>query len=138
MGYCMLTARVLCESFDLSTSANNLFLSRFSGALHGLYAWTSINAWKEKRSWFPLVVLLLLIVKLILDTNETNQLSAQIIGMRVHWQSHWFGLVAGIVCGICDRNNKGENIPPLITIYNDIRLMTHLSVVTPLEDVKPE
>lgn len=108
---CLLLVFCVNLSIYLLLPTTSFYLG-FSGALHGLYTWTSINAWKEKRSWFPLVVLLLLIVKLILDTNETNQLSAQIIGMRVHWQSHWFGLVAGIVCGICDRNNKGENIPP--------------------------
>ena len=71
------------------------FYFGFSAALHGLFVWYSIIEWREKRIWFPLVVLLVLIGKLSMDTMLTDSLSSQIIGMRVHWQSHWIGAVLG-------------------------------------------
>ena len=71
------------------------FYFGFSAALHGLFVWYSLIEWREKRVWFPLVVLLILIGKLSMDTMLTDSLSSQIIGMRVHWQSHWIGAVSG-------------------------------------------
>ncbi|MDD2342244.1 MAG: rhombosortase [Tolumonas sp.] len=67
----------------------------FSAALHGLFVWYSIIEWRKKHGWFPLIVLLVLIGKLGMDTMLTDSLSSQIIGMRVHWQSHWIGAVLG-------------------------------------------
>lgn len=67
----------------------------FSGASHGLYAWYSIKEWKRKHSLFPIFILLFLLGKMIIDAFSINQLSSTLIGMRVHWQSHWIGAIAG-------------------------------------------
>ncbi len=76
------------------------FYLGFSGALHGLYAWYSVAEWNRKRSWFPACVILILTIKLCIDTQSGNSLSSEIIGMRVHWQSHWIGAIAGIVLAL--------------------------------------
>lgn len=71
------------------------FYFGFSGALHGLFIWHSITEWRENRSWFPVIVILLLISKLSTDVLLTDSFSHQIIGMRVHWQAHWIGAISG-------------------------------------------
>ncbi len=76
------------------------FYLGFSGALHGLYTWYSIVEWARKRSWFPVCVILLLMIKLGIDALSGNNLSSEIIGMRVHWQSHWIGSLAGVVLAL--------------------------------------
>jgi rhomboid family GlyGly-CTERM serine protease len=67
----------------------------FSGALHGLFVWYSIIEWRANRSWFPISVLVILASKLCFDSFVTDSFSHQIIGMRVHWQSHWLGAISG-------------------------------------------
>lgn len=76
------------------------FYLGFSGALHGLYSWYSVTEWRRRHSWFPVCVLLILFIKLGVDAISANSISTQIIGMNVHWQSHWIGSITGIVLAL--------------------------------------
>jgi len=67
----------------------------FSGALHGLFVWYSIIEYRANRTWFPIMVLGIMCSKLCFDSLVTDSFSHQIIGMRVHWQSHWIGAASG-------------------------------------------
>ena len=74
---------------------STIFYFGFSGALHGLFVWYSIQEWHRKHSWYPVLVILLLIAKLSLDVLLTDNFSSHLIGMRVHWQAHWIGAFLG-------------------------------------------
>jgi len=74
---------------------STIFYLGFSGALHGLFVWYSIQEWRRKHSWYPALVMLLLITKLSLDVLLTDSFSSHLIGMRVHWQAHWIGAFLG-------------------------------------------
>jgi rhomboid family GlyGly-CTERM serine protease len=76
----------------------------FSGALHGLFVWYSIAEWRRKPSWFPSLVMCLLIGKLILDILIKESMSSQLIGMRVHWQAHWIGVLLGAIFSFWPKN----------------------------------
>lgn len=82
------------------------FYFGFSGALHGLFVWHSLKEWQRTRSWFPLIILSLLIGKLIIDASYENNISSQLIGMRVHWQAHWIGAFMGGIISFCTRKDK--------------------------------
>lgn len=83
--------------------STNLFVG-FSGALHGLFIWYSLAELRRKPSCFPILVICLLIGKLILDMLTKDSLSSQLIGMRVHWQSHWIGVFLGIIFSLWPKN----------------------------------
>jgi rhomboid family GlyGly-CTERM serine protease len=72
----------------------------FSGALHGLFVWYSIIEYRANRSWFPIMVLFTICSKLCFDSLVADSLSHQIIGMRVHWQSHWIGATLGALLSL--------------------------------------
>lgn len=74
---------------------STIFYLGFSGALHGLFVWYSILEWRKNHSWYPVLVMLLLMGKLSLDILLTDNFSRQLIGMRVHWQAHWIGAFLG-------------------------------------------
>lgn len=74
---------------------STIFYLGFSGALHGLFVWYSIQEWRRKHSWYPALVILLLIAKLSSDVLLTDNFSSHLIGMRVHWQAHWIGAFLG-------------------------------------------
>lgn len=76
------------------------FYLGFSGGLHGLYSWYSVIEWRRKHSWFPVCVLVVLFIKLGMDSMSANSISTQIIGMNVHWQSHWIGAITGILLAL--------------------------------------
>lgn len=83
---------------------STIFYFGFSGALHGLFVWYSIQEWRRKHSWFPVLVILLLIAKLSLDVLLTDNLSSHLIGMRVHWQAHWIGAFLGGFLSFISKN----------------------------------
>ena len=83
---------------------STIFYFGFSGALHGLFVWYSIQEWRRKHSWYPALVIFLLIAKLCLDVLSTDSFSSHLISMRVHWQAHWIGAFLGGLLSFITKN----------------------------------
>lgn len=83
---------------------STIFYLGFSGALHGLFVWYSIQEWRRKHSWYPVLVIFLLIAKLCLDVLSTDSFSSHLISMRVHWQAHWIGAFLGGLLSFITKN----------------------------------
>jgi rhomboid family GlyGly-CTERM serine protease len=70
-----------------------------SGALHGVFAVSAIILIKEhdKQGWWWLLGLL---IKLGWDLLRTDVVTSELIGTRVHVESHIMGAVTGLVVGL--------------------------------------
>lgn len=80
-----------------------------SGALHGLFALAAIELVSERdqQGWWWLLGLA---GKLAWDLCRSDSVTAELIGTRVHTESHLLGTLCGILAGIliryCRRANK--------------------------------
>ncbi len=70
-----------------------------SGALHGVFAISAIMLIKEqdRQGWWWLLGLL---IKLGWDLCRTDAVTSELIGTRVHVESHIMGAVTGLVVGL--------------------------------------
>lgn len=83
----------------------------FSAVLHGLVASYGINK-VPSTPWFGGAILCLLALKLVLEGQP--QFTANLIGIRVATEAHFWGLISGLIAGvvfICGAHWQKKRLP---------------------------
>lgn len=89
----------------------------FSGVLYGLYLVGAITAIKHKDMITGVGVFIIILGKLIWDIFDPslNQSSAALIDIPVATESHWLGVLGGVMIGIAyffmEKNDRPTNTP---------------------------
>lgn len=101
-GFCLLLLVLLVSLVDLGILIlvpKTQHYWGLSGALHGLFAIATCLQFNDKKRLAALW-LIGLISKLVWDTAHLDDTTAQLIGTRVHVESHILGSMAGLAIGL--------------------------------------